>query len=125
MSDTVSLPTLPWQTMDLTSRMRSLQDSMRPERLLSSGKGFPQLKKACSELESLFINYLFKEMRAAVPRSGFLSGGKSEEMFISMLDLQLSRELSSGRGIGLSKILLDQLDSGQEKTDKSPNELND
>ena len=69
----------------------------------------PQLRAACTEMESLFINYLFKEMRATVDKSGFISGGRGEEIFTSLLDVELSRKISGAGGIGLSAILLEQL----------------
>ena len=66
--------------------------------------------------------YLFKEMRATVPKPGFLSGGKAEEIYTSMLDVQLAKELSSKGGIGLSSVLFDQLGNepvlGEPKTSK-------
>jgi|AP12_2_1047962.scaffolds.fasta_scaffold235464_2 flagellar protein FlgJ len=69
----------------------------------------PRLSAACTEMESLFVNYLLKEMRATVDRSGFISGGRAEEIFTSMLDVELSRNISAAGGIGLSSILLEQL----------------
>jgi len=75
----------------------------------------PQLKAACSEMESLFINYLFKEMRATIDKSGFISGGRAEEIFASLLDVELSRKLSGAGGIGLSAILLEQLGENENR----------
>ncbi len=69
----------------------------------------PELKAACQEMESLFVNHLFKEMRATIQKSGFISGGRAEEIFTSMLDVELSRTISASRGIGLSQILFEQL----------------
>ena len=69
----------------------------------------PKLRAACSEMESLFINYLFKEMRATIDKSGFISGGRAEEIFTSLRDVELSREISGAGGIGLSAVLLEQL----------------
>ena len=69
----------------------------------------PNLKAACQEMESLFVNYLFKEMRATIDKSGFISGGRAEEIFASMRDVELSRKISASRGIGLSEILFEQL----------------
>ena len=69
----------------------------------------PQLRAVCSEMESLFINYLFQEMRATIDKSDFISGGRAEEIFTSLLDVELSRKISSAGGIGLSEILLEQL----------------
>ena len=72
------------------------------------------LKNACSEFEALFMNYMLKEMRDTVPKSGFISGGKAEELYTSMLDSQMAREISLKRSIGLSSFFLGQLEEKQE-----------
>ncbi|MDJ0818291.1 MAG: rod-binding protein [Desulfobacterales bacterium] len=69
----------------------------------------PALKAACQEMESLFVNHLFKEMRATIQKSGLISGGRAEEIFTSMLDTELSSAISASRGIGLAEILFKQL----------------
>ncbi len=69
----------------------------------------PRLKAACQEMESLFINHLFKEMRATINKSGFISGGRAEDIFTSMHDVELSRKISTSGGIGLAEILFEQL----------------
>lgn len=79
----------------------------------------PQLRAVCTEMESLFINYLFKEMRATIDKSGLISGGRAEAIFTAMLDVELSREISSAGGIGLSAILLEQL-GGRENRKMEP-----
>lgn len=81
---------------------------------LAPDKTDPELRAACMEMESLFVNHLLKEMRATIDESGFISGGRAEEIFTSMLDVELSRRISTGRGIGLSTILLEQF--GGNKT---------
>ena len=68
-----------------------------------------QLQRACNEFESVFIAFLLKEMRATVDKSGLIDGGKSEQLYESMMDAELSRELASAGGFGLAKMLYDQL----------------
>jgi len=85
---------------------------------LPADKADPKLQAACIEMESLFINYLFKEMRATIDKSGFISGGRAEEIFTSMLDVEQSRKISGAGGIGLSKILLEQL-GGKDNRDST------
>ena len=75
----------------------------------AAGKNDPRLQAACAEMESLFINYLIQEMRATIDKSGFISGGRAEEIFTSMLDVELSRKISAAGGLGLTSILLEQL----------------
>jgi len=68
-----------------------------------------QLKKACVELESVFIYHLLKEMRATIPESGSMGGESIKEMYSHMVDSQLARKLSSDGGVGLSELLIRQL----------------
>ena len=82
------------------------------------GQSDPKLQTTCREMESLFLTYLLKEMRATIPKSDFINGGKAEEIYTSMLDSEMARELSSKGGIGLLSILLDQLGRRQESFKK-------
>jgi len=86
-----------------------VQNSLESGKASSSCKSEARLKEACFELESLFINHLLKEMRATIPKSGFISGGKAEEIYTSMLDSQMAKEMASRGGIGLSSLLRGQL----------------
>ncbi len=81
-----------------------------------------RLQAACREMESLFLSYLLKEMRATVDKSGFITGGKAEEIFTSLLDVEYSKQMSSAGGIGLATILLQQLErsSGPKKGPGTP-----
>ena len=44
---------------------------------------------------------MLKTMRESVPKDGLLSGGKGEEIYTSMLDEALSKEMSERGGIGI------------------------
>jgi len=83
----------------------------------AAGQSDPKLQAACRDMESLFLSYLFKEMRATINKSGFISGGKAEEIFTSLLDVEISKKMSDAGGIGLSFILLKQLGGQSEKKD--------
>ena len=111
MSDFLSLPAIPYETVDLTGKMEKVQQSLKSGKLSQSGGRPPKLKEACAELESVFISYLLKEMRATIPKTGLISGGRAEEIYTSMLDSEISKEMASQRGIGLSSLFLDRLES--------------
>jgi peptidoglycan hydrolase FlgJ len=80
---------------------------------LSSQDG--KLDSACTDIESMFIQNMFKAMRASIPKNGLMSGGKSEEMFTEMLDAEISKTISASGGIGLSSMIRNQLDSMEKK----------
>lgn len=51
-----------------------------------------RLRDAARELESVFVEQMFKAMRATVPDDGLMSGGSGEEMFTSMMDQHLASQ---------------------------------
>jgi flagellar protein FlgJ len=86
-------------------------------------KDDPRLRAACAEMESLFLSHLLKEMRATVEKSGFIDGGQAEEIFTSLLDVEISKKMAAAGGIGLSAILLEQL-GGKAPGKDNPNPEN-
>ena len=63
----------------------------------------PRLTKACADFEAIFVEQLFKTMRASVPASGVLDGGRAEEIYTSLLDQQIAQEMACGQGsVGLA-----------------------
>ena len=63
-----------------------------------------RLAKACADFESIFVEQLFKTMRASVPESGLVDSGRAEEIYTSMLDQQIAREMALGQGsLGLAQ----------------------
>ena len=75
-----------------------------------------KISAVCKEFESLFLNYLLKEMRATIPESGLWGGGQAEQIYTSMFDENLSRELAQHGGIGLAQII-------QKSVMETPNSL--
>jgi flagellar protein FlgJ len=89
---------------------------------LQAGKSDPKLEAACRDMESLFLTHLLKEMRKTISKSGFISGGRAEEIFTSMLDVELSKRMSEAGGIGLSSLLFQQLGKQSEPEDSPKDE---
>ncbi|WP_421866772.1 flagellar assembly peptidoglycan hydrolase FlgJ [Motiliproteus sp.] len=69
------------------------------------------LKAVAEQFESLFLNMLLKNMRQAneALSEGGLFDSSESKFYQEMLDQQLSVSLSSGKGIGLSEVLVRQL----------------
>ena len=72
------------------------------------------LREACTEFESLFIYQVMKQMRKTLPQTKLIDGGKGEEIFTSMMDEELSRQMSSRQGMGLKDVLVEQLSGKRE-----------
>lgn len=61
-----------------------------------------RLRRACAELEGVFLNELMKLMRESVPEGGVVSGGAAEEIFASLLDQHVAVRAAERmeRGLG-------------------------
>lgn len=67
------------------------------------------LKNACRDFESLFVNYMLKQMRQTVPQDGLFGGGQAEKMYTSMMDTEVAKEISRQRGLGLAPMMYHQM----------------
>ena len=117
MADPILKQTLPLQILNGTQQADRAQRVLNAKSRLSSERMDSELEQACQDMESIFLNYLLKEMRATINRSGFVSGGTAEDIFTSMLDTELSKGMAARGGIGLSQILIDQLGNKAEEKD--------
>lgn len=69
-----------------------------------------QLKEACMEMESYFIQELYKVMRKSTKMGeGIIEKGQHEEIFEDMLIEEQSKEATKAGGIGLADMLYKQL----------------
>lgn len=124
MTDFLSAPKLPVNISDIAvdakERVQRLQNAKK-SRHAGNTTDDAELSDACRQMESLFIHHLFKEMRNTIHKSGFISGGRAEEIYTSMLDAEMAAKISNRGGIGLSEMLLHQLGgrSSQVKEGKS------
>jgi flagellar protein FlgJ len=67
------------------------------------------LKDASEQFESLLLNFMIREMRATVPESELLPRSMAEDIFTGMLDEKIAGEMAKSGGIGLSRLIFDQL----------------
>jgi len=110
MSDPLSLPKLPVNISEIVYSkeriQRAVESKKSPEGEIQKD---PELRDACLKMESLFIHHLLKEMRATIHKAGLISGGRSEEIYTSMLDAETANNIATRGGIGLAEMLLHQL----------------
>lgn len=77
-----------------------------------------KLEKTCSEFEAIFIQQMLQSMRKTIISSGLLENGLGKGIYESLFDQQLSQCLANRRGLGVGKMIYDQMMRQEEK--KSP-----
>ncbi|MGE4297833.1 MAG: peptidoglycan DD-metalloendopeptidase family protein [Desulfovibrionaceae bacterium] len=108
----------PTSSMDMAQAMSSLDqqndvrrkvelDTLR-KRLEVGKSDEKKLREACEGFESIFIQKMWKQMRANVPKEGYLHS-KEEDYYLSMFDDEMSKKMASAGGMGLGDMLYGQL----------------
>lgn len=69
------------------------------------------LKIVAQEFESLFIAAMLKQMRSSVLDGGLLGNDRATKMYREMHDEAMAVEMSASGGIGLARVIYDQLRS--------------
>lgn len=66
------------------------------------------IEKVSRDFESVFLNKLLSSMRKTVPKSGLLDSFASD-MFQSMMDEELSKEMAKDKGMGMGEMIYNDL----------------
>lgn len=77
-----------------------------------------KLRDTCKEMEAVFLNILMSEMRKTVPKSSLTENSSGEEIMKSMLDSELTKNMSQAGGIGLADMMYRQLSLSQAAVKK-------
>jgi len=74
-----------------------------------------KLHKACADFESILLYQMFKTMRNTVPQGGLTSKMTGKDTYEMMMDQKVSEELAKQGGMGLQKVLFNQLNGQLNK----------
>jgi len=112
----------------INSNIRSSVDSAQTYKASSADNDFErrlkaaaekgeeaELKQVCKEFEGIFLNMLYKQMKATVPKSDYLNSDYGTEMYNTIMDETLVEAISQ-KGIGLGDYLYKQLSKQYLKT---------
>ncbi len=66
-------------------------------------------KKVAQEFEALFVGMMLKSMRATVGTDSLTGGGHGEEVYRSLLDQEYAMAAARGEGLGLARLIEQQL----------------
>lgn len=97
---------------------RNLADAASGDRVDAGGcADEARLTQACRDFEAIFIETVLKSARAGLPKDGLFSSHE-QEIVSGMLDAEMARAMSQGRGIGLAEFIRSDI-MGREKRVKT------
>ena len=67
-----------------------------------------EIEKVSRDFESIFLHKLLTSMRKTVPKSGLLDSF-AKDMFRSMMDEEISKEMSKNKGMGMGEMIYNDL----------------
>ncbi len=85
-----------WKTTKTLKKTGDFADNPSMEK-----KQNPSLRKACRQLESLFLSQLLKEMRKTVPHGGAIPEHNGASLYQSLFDNHLADLLAKQQATGL------------------------
>jgi flagellar protein FlgJ len=94
------------------NQMKGVADPLSPEKRPGSQKD-EALRKACKDFESVFTLELLKSMRGTVEKCDLFHGGQGEEVYESLLDMELSKSMADTGPNSIAAQLYAQLKSAE------------
>ncbi|MEW6681036.1 MAG: rod-binding protein [bacterium] len=64
-----------------------------------------KLRSACVEFEAIFISKLLKGLRGTIDKTGFIDGGRGEEIFQDMLYDEYAKTVAEKQSLGIAEII--------------------
>jgi flagellar protein FlgJ len=82
----------------------------------NSGEETRKLKKVCQDFESIFTYNLLKNMRNTIPKGSESNQLAGKDTYNMIMDQKVAEEISKkGNGVGIQKMLFDQLNKNNVK----------
>jgi peptidoglycan hydrolase FlgJ len=83
-------------------------NSMKGPSEFGKAQSEKEMEKVARDFESVFINKLFETMRKAIPKSELLDSS-SMEMFQSMMDQEMAKQMAMQKGMGMGEMVYNDL----------------
>ena len=81
----------------------------------AAAKRDKDLRKACEGFEAMFLNMMYRQMRATVPKNTLFGESNALRIFQDMRDEELMKNVAAGGGIGIADMMYKQLQPQVEK----------
>ena len=105
--------------MEITSLYTGAKESLPrvpvPKKMEASGED-RKLREACQDFEAIFLHHMLKTMRSSIPEGGLIEAGAGEKVFRDMLDETWAKQLSERGGIGIARMLYEDMKKQPERS---------
>ncbi len=81
----------------------------------NNAKSSHELQKAAQDFEAVLLNMVLKAMWKTVPKSDLFEKNSATQIYEGLMQSSLSEEMASNGGLGIAKVLAQQLRKEQKK----------
>ncbi len=74
-----------------------------------------ELQKAAQDFEAVLLNMVLKAMWKTIPKSGLFEENSTNQIYEGLMHSSLSEEMARNGGLGIAKVLAQQLSREQKK----------
>lgn len=82
--------------------------------LKSGSKSQHELQKAAQDFEAVLLNMVIKAMWKTIPESGLFEKNNATQIYEGLMHSSLSEEMARNGGMGIAKVLYQQLSREQK-----------
>lgn len=97
------------------------KDAAAVQEAKAAEKRDKELKKACEGFEAMFLNMMYRQMRATVPENTLFGESNALKIFQDMRDDELMKKVAAGGGIGIADMMYKQLKPQVESRNAAQN----
>lgn len=105
--------------MDIPFNSEFMINAARTENLINglknSAKSSYELEKAAQDFEAVLLNMVLKAMWKTVPKSDLFEKNSATQIYEGLMQSSLSEEMARNGGMGIAKVLAQQLRREQRK----------
>lgn len=97
------------------------KDAAAVQEAKAAEKRDKELKKACEGFEAMFLNMMYRQMRATVSENTLFGESNALKIFQDMRDDELMKKVAAGGGIGIADMMYKQLKPQVESRNAAQN----
>ena len=94
---------------------KELEQATKAGKTVATAEDDAKLKETCKLFESMFLNYMYTQMRETVPDNTLYGSSNGEKIMQSMLDTELTKNMANAGGIGIANMIYKQLSMNNKK----------
>jgi peptidoglycan hydrolase FlgJ len=91
---------------------------LQNQKHVAKSRNKDDLEKTCQDFESLFVSYMMQQMRQTIPEGGLINRSQGEKIYTGMLDNEIAKTVSNSQGMGLARIMYEQMAAIQDNESK-------